>query len=67
MDITFVQAQLCSGDSVQEMIVVEMKISISHLNTWTVSQEHQEWDDEEGQFRGRLLNPVHPKYTVQPK
>jgi hypothetical protein len=67
MDITFVQAQLCSGDSVQEMIVVEMKISISHLNTWTVSQEHQEWDDEEGQFRGRLLNPVPPKSTMQPK
>jgi hypothetical protein len=67
MDISFVQAQLCSGDSVQEMIVVEMKISIPHLNTWTVSQEHQEWDDEEGQFRGRLLNPVPPKYAVQPK
>jgi hypothetical protein len=66
MDITFVQAQLCSGDSIQEMIIVEMKISIAHLNTWTVSQEHQEWDDEEGQFRGRLLNPVLPT-PQQPK
>lgn len=58
MDITFVQAQFCCGDAVKDMVVVEMKVSTSHLKTWTVSEEYQEWEDDEGQFAVTLYNPV---------
>ena len=58
MEVTFVQSQFCSGHSVKNIVVVEMKVSTYHLKTWIVSQEYQEWEDDEAQFAVKLANPV---------
>jgi len=58
MEVTFVQSQFCSGDSVKNIVVVEVKVSTHHLKTWIVSQEYQEWEDDEAQFAVKLSNPV---------